>query len=119
MYFKRSDRVGELIREEVSKMIMREIKDPRIGFVTLTHIELSDDLRNAKIFVSIMGNENDKKNTIKGLESASGFIRRELRKRLRLRIIPDIIFRIDTSIEHGEKIARLLAELKNEEGVKD
>src|SRR3989338_7176706 len=117
MYFKRSDRVAELIREEVSKMIVREIKDPRIGFVTLTHIELSDDLRNAKIFVSIMGNEDDKKNTIKGLESASGFIRRELRKRLR--IIPDIIFRIDTSIEHGEKIARLLAELKNEESVKD
>ena len=115
MQFKRSDRVKEVIREEISQMLMGEIKDPRIGFATLTRVELSDDLRNAKIFVSVMGSEEEKKKTIKGLESASGFIRSELRKRMRLKFIPEIIFRLDTSIEHGEKIARILQELKKEE----
>jgi len=114
MQFKRSDRVKEVIREEISQMLMGAIKDPRIGFATLTRVELSDDLRNAKIFVSVMGSEEEKKKTIKGLESASGFIRSELRKRMRLKFIPEIIFRLDTSIEHGEKIARILDELKKE-----
>jgi ribosome-binding factor A len=119
MQFKRSERVSELMREEISSILMRELKDPRIGFITLTRIELSHDLRNAKIFVSIMGGEDEKKNTMKGLESASGFIKWELRKRLRLKIIPEIIFKIDTSIEHSDKISRILGELKDElEGYK-
>ncbi|MBI4377933.1 MAG: 30S ribosome-binding factor RbfA [Nitrospinae bacterium] len=119
MQFKRSERVSELMREEISSILMRELKDPRIGFITLTRIELSQDLRNAKIFVSIMGGEDEKKNTMKGLESASGFIKWELRKRLRLKIIPEIIFKIDTSIEHSDKISRILGELKDElEGYK-
>ncbi len=114
MQFKRSDRVKEVMREEISQMLMGDIKDPRIGFATLTRVELSDDLRNAKVFVSVMGSEAEKKKTIKGLENATGFIRKELRHRLRLKFIPEIIFKIDTSIEHGEKIARLLEELKKE-----
>ncbi|MEK6591212.1 MAG: 30S ribosome-binding factor RbfA, partial [Nitrospinota bacterium] len=119
MQFKRSERVSELMREEISSILMRELKDPRIGFITLTRIELTQDLRNAKIFVSIMGGEDEKKNTMKGLESASGFIKWELRKRLRLKIIPEIIFKIDTSIEHSDKISRILGELKDElEGYK-
>lgn len=119
MKFKRSDRVRELIREEISGMFIREIKDPRIGFVTITRIELTDDLRNAKIFVSIMGGEKEKENTIQGLKSALGFIRWELRKRLRLKFVPDIIFRLDTSMEHAEKVSRLLEEIKSEEGEKE
>ncbi|MBI3599296.1 MAG: 30S ribosome-binding factor RbfA [Nitrospinae bacterium] len=115
MRFKRSDRVGGVILEEISRMIMRELKDPRIGFTTLTRIELSDDIRNAKVFVSVMGGETEKKNTMKALESASGFIKRELWKNLRLKNIPDIIFKLDTSMEHSEKISRILDELKRED----
>ncbi len=116
MRFKRSDRVGGVILKEISQMIMMgEIKDPRIGFTTLTRIELSDDIRNAKVFVSVMGGEKEKKNTMEALEKASGFIKWEIGKRLRLKHIPDIIFKLDTSMEHSEKIARLLKELKENE----
>jgi len=96
-------------------IMMGEIKDPRIGFTTLTRIELSDDIRNAKVFVSVMGGEKEKKNTMEALEKASGFIKWEIGKRLRLKHIPDIIFKLDTSMEHSEKIARLLKELKENE----
>jgi len=85
---------------------MRKIKDPRIGFVTVTDVELADDLRNAKVFVSVIG--DDRAATLKGLESASAFIRTELGHRLRLRFIPELLFRYDDSAERGAHIMELL-----------
>lgn len=113
--YKRSDRVGELIKEEISKMLIHEIKDPRIGFVTLTKVVLSNDLRKAKVFISILGEKAEKEGCFKGLLSAKGFIRGELGKRLNLRYIPELTFMLDPSLEYGARISQLLANLADKE----
>ncbi|MCK8823503.1 30S ribosome-binding factor RbfA [Fuchsiella alkaliacetigena] len=108
----RPRRVGELIKQEVSQMLLQdEIKDPRIGFVTITDVEVSGDLRHAKIFVSVLDDEQAKEETMEGLKNAVGYIRRELGQRIRLRHTPEIIFRYDNSIERGTKIFKILEEL--------
>ena len=109
--YKRSARLGELILAEVSDLIAREVKDPRIGFVTFTRVEMSDDLRHAKVFVSIMGSASEKARTLKGLASATGYIRRHVGRVLALRYTPEITFLIDESLEHSAKIAQLLRQL--------
>ena len=117
--YKRSARVSDQIKEEIAEILMRKIKDPRIGFVTVTDVELADDLRNAKVFVSVIG--NDRAATLKGLESASAFIRTELGRRLRLRFIPELLFRYDDSAERGAHIMELLNEVddKDKKGTGD
>ncbi len=110
--YKRSERVSDQIKEEIADILMRKIKDPRIGFVTVTGVELADDLRNAKVFVSVLG--PDRASTLKGLESASAFIRAELGRRLRLRFIPELLFRYDDSAERGAHIMELLNEVEEE-----
>jgi ribosome-binding factor A len=109
--YKRSERLGELILAEISDLITRDIKDPRVGFVTFTRVELSDDLRYAKVFVSSLGSEQEKVRTLQGLSSATGYIRRHLGRALHLRYTPEITFLIDESLEHGAKIAQLLRQL--------
>jgi ribosome-binding factor A len=109
--YKRSERLGELILAEISALIARDIKDPRIGFVTFTRVEMSDDLRYAKVFASILGTEQEKVRTLQGLSSATGYIRRHLGRTLHLRYTPEITFLIDASLEHGAKIAQLLRQL--------
>jgi ribosome-binding factor A len=109
--YKRSERLGELILAEISDLIARDIKDPRIGFVTFTRVEMSDDLRYAKVFASILGTEQEKVRTLQGLSSATGYIRRHLGRTLHLRYTPEITFLVDTSLEHGAKIAQLLRQL--------
>lgn len=109
--YKRSERLGELILAEVSAMLARGLKDPRIGFVTLTRAEMSEDLRYVKLFVSILGSEQDKARTLQGLASATGYIRRQLGRAIQLRYTPEITFLIDTSYEHGAKIAQLLRQI--------
>jgi ribosome-binding factor A len=109
--YKRSERLGELILAEISDLIAREIKDPRIGFVTFTRVEVSDDLRYAKVFASILGSEPEKARTLQGLSSATGYIRRHLGRALHLRYTPEITFLIDESLAHGAKIAQLLRQL--------
>jgi len=109
--YKRSERLGELILAEISDLIRRDIKDPRVGFVTFTRVEMSDDLRYAKVFVSSLGSEQEKARTLQGLSSATGYIRRHLGRALHLRYTPEITFLIDESLEHGAKIAQLLREL--------
>ena len=111
--FKRSIRVGEQMKHEIADILMRKINDPRIGFVTVTDVELSDDLRNAKVFVSIYG--EDKTATLKGLQSASAFIRSELARRMRLRLMPEILFRLDDTAERGAHIMEILETIKKEE----
>jgi len=109
--YKRSDRLGELILAEISHLITREIKDPRIGFVTFTRVDMSDDLRYAKVFVSIIGSPPEKVRTLQGLSSATGYIRRHLGRALHLRYTPELTFLLDESLEHGAKIAQLLRQL--------
>jgi ribosome-binding factor A len=109
--YKRSERLGELILAEISDLITREIKDPRIGFVTVTRVELSEDLRHAKVFVSSIGAEPEKARMLQGLASATGYIRRHLGRALHLRYTPKISFLPDDSMEHGAKIAQILRQL--------
>ena len=110
--YKRSERIGELILAEISDLITREIKDPRIGFVTFTRVEMSDDLRHAKVFVSGFGAEPEKARTLQGLSSATGYIRRHLGRALHLRYTPELSFLLDDSLEHGAKIAQILRQLR-------
>jgi ribosome-binding factor A len=109
--YKRSERLGELILAEVSDLVVREIKDPRIGFVTFTRVQLSDDLRFTKIFASILGSEEEKARTLQGLSSATGYIRRHLGRVLRLRYTPELTFLADESLAQGAKIAQLLRQI--------
>jgi ribosome-binding factor A len=111
---KRIDRVGELLLKEISDILLREIKDPRIGFTTLIKVEVTKDLRHAKVFVSIMGEKTDKTKALEGLDSAAGYIRGELGRRLRLRYIPELTFKIDNSIEYAAHIAKVLNDIKKE-----
>ena len=117
--YKRSDRIGEALREEISSILLQEINDPRIQFVSITHVEVSADLQHAKIFVSILGSDEKKQEAFDGLKSARGFIQRKLGKRIRLRYTPEIIFKLDTSIDERMHIYELLQEIKNEGGLKD
>lgn len=108
---RRPFRLAESIKEEVSKIIREDMKDPRLGFVTVTDVEVSEDLRHAKIFVSILGEEENVKSGMEVLSGASGYIRSELGKTLTLRFIPEIVFKYDHSIEHGAHISKLLREV--------
>ncbi len=110
----RVEKLQELIKQEMSKMLLREIKDPRIGFVTVTDVEVTGDLREAKIYVSIMGGEEQVKSSLEGLHSALGFIRREIGRRIRLRFTPEISFALDNSLDYGEHIQKILLKLGRE-----
>jgi ribosome-binding factor A len=110
--YKRSERLGELILGEIFDLITHKIKDPRIGFVTFTRVEMSEDLRHAKVFVSSIGAEPEKARTLQGLASATGYIRRHLGRALHLRYTPELSFLLDDSLEHGAKIAQILRQLR-------
>ncbi len=101
------------MKHEIADILMRKIKDPRIGFVTVTDVDLSDDLRNAKVFVSIYG--GDKEAVLKGLKSASAFIRSELGRRMTMRCVPEILFRFDSTVEQGAHIMELLHEIEKKQ----
>lgn len=107
--YKRSKRVSDVLRKEIADIIMYKVKDPRIGFVTVTGADVTDDIKIARVYVSIL-KDDERKTTIEVLNSAKSFIRSELSKRLRMKFIPSIEFRLDTSIEYGNKIERLLKE---------
>lgn len=115
MGFKRADKVSEAIKREISVMLNQEVKDPGIHFVTVTGVETTDDLRHAKIFVSILGDEKTRQESMEGLERAKGFLRGELGHRLQLRYTPEIQFRLDTSLDHAMKIRGLLNQIKSAE----
>lgn len=110
----RSSRVAEEIKKEVSVIISRELKDPRVGFVTVTGVEVTNDLRYAKIFVSVLGSEEDEERSLAALNNAKGLIRSEIGKRIRLRFAPEITFIVDKSLEKGARINQLLAQVNNE-----
>lgn len=111
---RRQERVADLIRDEVSLIIQHEMSDPRLGMVSITHVEMSPDFRYARLFVSIYGTDEEQRSSLVALNNASGFIRRTLAPRLRMRTIPEISFRLDRSMAHAESIARILRELEPE-----
>src|SRR5581483_6878820 len=112
MPFKRADRVSEAIKREISVMLTQEVKDPGIHFVTVTAVVTTDDLRLAKIFVSILGDEETRQETMKGLDRAKGFLRSEIGRRVQLRYTPEIQFHLDTSLDHAMKIKSILNKVK-------
>jgi ribosome-binding factor A len=114
MRFKRSQRIQELLLEEISKLLQSGLKDPRIGFTTLTRVEVSDNLKHAKVYVSVMGTEKEKTDTLEALISAKGFIRNSLGKNLYLRYLPELEFKKDENAEHVEKITRIISDLHSE-----
>lgn len=107
---RRAARLGEEIREQVAELIAKKLKDPRIGFVTVTRVELTSDQRLARILVGVLGEEAERKKTLEGLRQAKGFVRRELAQTMRLRFVPDVVFEYDRGIEATDRVARLLAE---------
>lgn len=115
MQYQRKDRVGDLIKREISQIILQELKDPGIGFVTITGVDVSSDLKHAKIFYSVLGDENSKKESTAALKRAGGFIQHEIGKRLKLRYTPEIAFRFDESVEYGARIEGLIQKIHQEE----
>ena len=108
---RRTRQVGEFLREELTDIIRREVKDPRIGFMSVTRVDVTPDLRHAAVYISVLGTDDEREETLKALRSASGFIRHHLKPRLRMRQIPELEFRDDRSMEHAEQIARTLREI--------
>jgi ribosome-binding factor A len=113
----RQKRLGEQLKHEISDLILRGIKDPRIGFVSVTNVELTADLRQAKVRISVLGSESQRKASLAGLRSAGSFIRRELGSRLRLKYVPEIRIIYDDSIEQGERILTLIDSVVKKEGL--
>ena len=113
MQGKRLDRVNQLIKEEISTLLQRELKDPRLGFVTVTDVETSKDLRVAKVFVSVLGDERQWAASLTALASARGFVRNWLRQHLDLRVTPEVDFRADHSMEHAARIQALLKHVQD------
>lgn len=107
----RMDRVRNLLRQATSQIIGR-VKDPRVGFVTVTDTEVSPDLRHARIYVSILGSEEERSEALHGLNSARGFVRRELHKEISLRHIPEVSFFLDPTLDRAMRVTTLLQEAK-------
>ncbi|MBI4709655.1 MAG: 30S ribosome-binding factor RbfA [Nitrospirae bacterium] len=112
--YKRTVRVNDLLREEIAEIIMHKLKDPRVGFITVTGVKTSDDLRNANVYVSVL--EDSKRDETMGILKASArFIRSELSGRISMKFVPQLFFRLDESIEYGAKIDKILNEIKSRE----
>ncbi|EWG12000.1 30S ribosome-binding factor RbfA [Cytobacillus firmus] len=115
----RANRVGEQMKKELGEIISRKIKDPRVGFVTVTDVQVTGDLQQATVFISVLGDEEQRENTLRGLAKAKGFIRSEIGQRIRLRKTPEILFEFDESIDYGNRIESLLHQIQDEGRSKD
>lgn len=113
MYGTRKERLAQQLQQEIASILQRELKDPRLGFVTITTVELSGDLSHAKAHYSVLGSAAERERSSEALERATGFVRSLIKKRLRLKIIPEIVFRYDESIAHSIELAAKLDELKH------
>lgn len=110
----RPERIAEQIKREISQILREKVSDPRIGFVSITTVELTPDLKNAKVFVSILGDEKEKKESLDGLKSATHFIRGELGKIMELRYMPELYFVYDNSIERGSRVLSIMTKLERD-----
>ena len=111
----RQEKVEELLKVEISDIIRRELKDPRLGFITITDAEVSKDLRHAKVYISVLGDEKAKEESLAVLQRAAGFIRGEFGRRAYMKTIPEIAFKMDTSVEQGARIFELLEQERRHE----
>ena len=114
---RRTDRVSVLIQRELSDIIQRELKDPRVGFCTISQVQVSTDLRYADVKVSVVGDKQQKRNSITGLKSAAGFLRREVVQRIGLRHAPELRFELDNSVDQLMQIDRLLKRIHTQEEI--
>ena len=105
--------MAEAIHKEISALLVKGLKDPRIGFVTITAVETTPDLHLARVFFTVMGEEQTRRDSAAGLKSCASFLRRELGKRLRMRYVPDLLFVYDTSIDYGNRIEALIKQIHN------
>jgi ribosome-binding factor A len=108
----RSERVADQIRRELALLLEREVKDPRVGFVTVTDVAVTPDLRNARVAITVLGEGGKEKETLKGLAAAHGFLRRELAQRLGLRHTPELAFHLDRTLESEHRIEDLLSRIR-------
>lgn len=115
MSSQRAQRVAETIHKEISSLLIKGLKDPRIGFVTITSVDVTSDLRQARVYYTLMGSQDGRAETQAGLDSCSSYIRQQLGRQLRLRFIPEIHFEYDASFDYGQKIEKLLSEIKTDE----
>ena len=113
--YSRSQRVVEQIRRELAELIRLEVKDPRVGFITLTDVEITPDYAHAKVFFTNMTGEGDVPEILQGLRRASGFLRRELGRRIRIHTIPELHFHYDRSVEEGSRLSQLIDEVVKED----
>lgn len=111
----RVGRVGEQIKKEISVLIQSELKDPRVGFVTVTGVDVTGDLSQAVVYISIMGSDEEINSSLKAIEKAKGFLRNELGKRIRMFHVPELFFKLDHSIAYGDKIEKLLKDIKEQD----
>ncbi len=102
--YRRADRVAKQIQQEISSILDQGLRDPRVGFVTVTGVRLSDDLRNARVYVSIYGSDKEREDSLTGLRDAAGYLKRELGKRVKLRYTPSLAFQHDESLEHAQRL---------------
>ena len=107
----RPNRLAETLKEEISELIRLGLKDPRLGFVSITRVDVAGDLSHARVYVSVLGTEGEGKISLDVLNGAAGFVRTEIGKKIRLRHVPEIVFVYDSSIEHGAHIAKLLKDV--------
>jgi ribosome-binding factor A len=115
----RPERVGHQIQELLGELFARGMRDPRIGFVTITGVKMSPDLREARVYWAVHGDAEQRKHTTKGLESARGYLRREIAAALKLRVVPDVHFTYDEAIDRGDRIEQLLRQVHDEEKERD
>ena len=112
---RRADRINGLLRQEISLLLSREIKDPRLnGIISITEVQTSSDLRNARVFVSVLGDQDTKDAALDGIQSAASFLRRSLRDRLKLRYVPFLKFALDETIEDADALLRVMDRLQDE-----
>lgn len=111
----RQEKLGELFAADLSDLLRTRVKDPRVGFASITRVEVSGDLRHAKVYVSVMGTPEEKEDTMKGLRNASGFLRHELATRMTIRYMPELVFKLDPSIEEGARILELINKVEQED----
>lgn len=115
----RPARVGDSIRQELSELIARQVKDPGIGFLTITHVKVSPDLQLARVYYTTLGDEKSRAQTSRALDRATPFLRRQIAQRLRLRRAPELTFFFDESIERGDRIERIIQDLHREDARED
>ena len=112
----RQERVADLIREQLAELLQKEVEDPRLAQVTITAVEMSPDLRYARVFYSVLGSDQEVSEASQAFESASGYVRRELASRLKLRYMPHLQFRFDSSLVVGHRIETLLKQIEDDRG---